>query len=92
MDQRILEICKGYIEYDQFTELKEYVQYLIENQPMDYRLPWEYLYQQVYLHACLKKKPEMAQWLTDLFPSVFDEVQQIALRQMFAYGRYLLNK
>lgn len=52
---------------------------------------WEYVYQKLYLHACLKKKREIVEWLKSLFPQ-FDPIQQIALRQMFSYGKYLLAK
>jgi hypothetical protein len=51
----------------------------------------QYLYQKVYLHACLKKKVEIVDWLTSLF-STFDQVSQIAMRQMFPYGRHLLAR
>jgi len=50
------------------------------------------LFQTVYLHACLKKKRDIATWLeTTVFPSM-DPIQQIALRQVFSYGKYLLKK
>ena len=52
---------------------------------------WEYVYQKLYLHACLKKKRDIVEWLKSLFPQ-FDPIQQIALRQMFSYGKYLLAK
>ena len=48
------------------------------------------LFQTVYLHACLKKKRDIATWLeTIVFPTM-DPIQQIALRQVFSYGKYLL--
>lgn len=94
MDRQILEECKYYIETDQLEELQSYVYEWFQNKDIiqDYRLPIEYLYQQVYLHACLKKKNHIAEWLKNLFPILFDDIQQIALRQMFSYGKYLLNK
>ena len=52
---------------------------------------WEYVYQKLYLHACLKKKRDIVKWLDSLFPQ-FDPIQRIALRQMFSYGKYLLAK
>jgi hypothetical protein len=54
-------------------------------------LPWDYIYQKVYLHACLKKRREFVSWLDGLFEAL-EPIQRIALRQMFAYGRYLLQK
>lgn len=53
-------------------------------------IPW--LFQKLYLHACLKGRVEIAEWLQNsVFPTL-DPIAQIALRQGFAYGRYLLNK
>ena len=52
---------------------------------------WTTLFKDCYLHACLKKKPRIAAWFEDIFKE-FDPIQQIALRQTFSYGRYILNK
>lgn len=54
-------------------------------------LAWDYLFQKIYLHAALKKKAEICQWLDSLYAS-FDSIHQIAMRQMFSYARYLLRK
>lgn len=92
MDKQIIDTCKDYIETDQIDELKEYIQNIQHINTQDYRLPIEYMYQQIYLHACLKKKQAIAEWLESIFPLIFDDIQQIALRQMFSYGKYLLRK
>ena len=92
MDQQIMETCKYYIEEELLDELKTYVDYVLHLNIQDYRLPIEYMYQQIYLHSCLKKKPQIAEWIQSLFSQIFNEVQQIALRQMFIYGKYLLSK
>jgi ornithine decarboxylase len=39
----------------------------------------------------IKKRRDIAEWLQTLFPQ-FDPITQIAYRQMFSYGRYLLAK
>ena len=52
---------------------------------------WDYVYQKVYLHACLKKRHDFVKWMNELFEAL-EPLQRIALRQMFAYGRYLLQK
>ena len=94
MDRQILEDCKDFIETDQLEGLQSYIYQWIDTKDTltDYRLPIEYLYQQVYLHACLKKKKHIAEWIKSMFTVIFDDIQQIALRQMFSYGNYLLNK
>ena len=54
-------------------------------------IDWTTLFKDCYLHACLKKKPLIATWFEEVFKE-FDPIAQIALRQTFAYGRYLLRK
>lgn len=54
-------------------------------------IAWDYVYQKVYLHACLKKRHDFVKWMDGLFEAL-EPIQRIALRQMFAYGRYLLQK
>lgn len=81
-----LSFCKTLIEKDNLEGLQEVFE---ENKGENF--PWEYVYQKLYLHACLKKKPKIVEWMNGLFP-MFDPIQQIALRQMFSYGRYLLAK
>ncbi len=52
----------------------------------------DYIFQKVYLHACLKGRADLAEWLqTDFFPKM-NPIEQIAIRQVFPYGRYLLMK
>jgi len=92
MDKQIIDVCKDYIETEQIDELQEYVINLKKIQITDYRLPIEYMYQQIYLHACLKKKHVIAEWIESIFPLIFDNIQQIGLRQMFLYGKFLLRK
>jgi len=92
MDRLIIDTCKDYINTDQLEELQTYVTYILTKEIPDYRLPMEYIYQHVYLHACLRKNAPIAVWIKSLFPTIFNDVQQIALRQMFSYGNYLLCK
>ena len=81
-----LKTCKTLIEKDNLEGLQEFYS---ESAHENY--PWEYVYQKLYLHACLKKKHRIVEWLNQMFEQ-FDPIQKIALRQMFSYGRYLLAK
>ncbi len=51
-------------------------------------IPWDSLFKDVYLHACLKKKPDVIKWMEALYEQM-PPLQKIALRQTFSYGRYL---
>ena len=41
--------------------------------------------------SCLKKKHDIVKWLKDMYETM-DPIMKIALRQIFAYGDYLLRK
>jgi len=54
-------------------------------------IAWDYVFQKVYLHAALKKQRAICEWMDSVFEE-FNPVIQIAMRQMFVYARYLLNR
>ena len=81
-----IRTAKSMIEENNLVDLQDYY---LENSNEPYA--WEYVYQKLYLHACLKKKHDIVEWMKTLFPT-FDPIQQIAIRQMFSYGKYLLAK
>ena len=89
MTQEILHTCKRYIEDNNICSLQLYVTELLET-PLTYVPDWSHLFHKSYLHACVKGRPEIAEWLrAELYPKM-DPIQQIALRQVFPYGRHLL--
>ena len=93
MDKVIINTCKDYINTNQNEEFKAYVYETIIFPPEDYRIPYEYIFQKVYIHACLKQNTILATWLKDeIYTNYFDSIQKIGLRQTFSYGNYLLYK
>ena len=93
MEDQIIGECKDIINHRDFLALQEFYTSLQESDWSDHPpLDWPYILQKVYIHACLKKKPEIASWLESLFQTIVDPINQIAYRQTFAYGRYLLRK
>ena len=67
-------------------DLKAFQDYVAEVEMVDWA------FQKLYLHASLKGRREIAEWLENsVFPTL-DPLVQIALRQGFSYGRYLLRK
>ena len=79
--------CKAMVDRDNLEGLQETFQEAFEELPSGFA--WELIFQKVYIHACLKKKTRIVDWLMTLFP-MLDPIQQIAVRQVFFYGRYLL--
>ena len=90
MNANILSECKAYVSAGDLEGLQQYYSE-IQNTEFGYNISWQYIYQKVYLHACLKKKVDIVEWLISIFPT-FDSVSQIAMRQMFPYGRHLLAR
>jgi hypothetical protein len=89
-DQLIAEI-KPFINKGYLDGLKEQgLEYRTETE-FDRPIAWDYVFQKIYLHAALKKQKPICEWLDTVFTE-FDPIQQIAMRQMFPYAKYLLNK
>jgi len=87
MNEALIRNFKTLVNAGDLGGLQTYYKEILEG---EYNPNWEYIYHRVYLHACLKQQVAIADWLTGLF-STFDPVLQIALRQIFPYGRHLLR-
>jgi hypothetical protein len=79
----MLDIGKRLIERGDLTAFQEY---LADMEMVDWA------FQKLYLHACLKGRKEIAEWLEKVVFPTMDPIQQMALRQGFAYGKHLLRK
>lgn len=91
MERAIVKECKEYINCNNLEGLIElYAIYMdAENA---HEVSWDIVFKDVYIHACLKKQQPIIKWLeNDIFPAL-DQLQQIALKPVFAYGRHLLRK
>lgn len=89
MDQEIIYECKKHVEDGNLDYLEEYLQTLLQD---DREYDWPFIFQKVYLHACLKGKHEIAEWLTNSVYPIMEPIQKIALRQIFSYGNHLLRQ
>jgi hypothetical protein len=83
----IIKKFKSFIDTNDLNAAKTYFESIVTKDD----IAWEYVFQKVYLHACLKKRKSFVDWLMPLF-EMLDPIQQIGVRQMFPYGRFLLNK
>lgn len=85
--QHLIDLAKQAIECNDFEAIRAYV-----DDVRDLDFDWPSVFQKVYLHACLKGRKEIASWLQDTVFPTMDPIQQIALRQVFSYGRHLLKR
>ena len=90
MDKKFLITGKRLVESFDLIGLQELYQDIITYES-EYRLPKEYLYQQIFLHACQYNFVEAISFLFQVYQSM-DIIQKKALRQLFFYGKYLLDK
>jgi hypothetical protein len=75
---------------DELETLIVYYEELISIYDID-TLDFPYMFRHVYVHACLKKRQGIITWLTELYETM-DPIMKIGLRQIFAYGKYLLQR
>ena len=78
-------------EYINKKDVDGFKSYLFEIQETYESLSWDYMFQKVYIHACLKKYQPVVDVLTEKYEEL-EPIHKIALRQIFAYGKYLLKR
>lgn len=88
MEQEIIQTCKDRINNNDMETLQDYFQEIIAYDNLD----WPVIFHRVYLHACLKGREQIAEWMQTHVHPLMDPIQQIALRQIFSYGRTLIAK
>lgn len=88
MSEDIIYTFKEYINNKDIEGLKEYIDALAES---DESVKWDYIFQKVYIHACLKKNKAVAELLLTKFAEM-EPQHQIIARQVLAYGRYLMDR
>jgi hypothetical protein len=91
IEEQLIAEIKPYINRGNLDGLKEQWNEYRNDTEFEREIAWDFIFQKVYLHAALKKQKAICEWLDTIFIG-FDPIQQIALRQMFAYARHLLNK
>ena len=82
--------AKLLIERGDLEALQAFYTNMLETYDQD-SIDYPYLFRHIYVHACLKKKHSIVKWLKELY-EIMDPIMQIALRQIFAYGEYLLRR
>jgi len=90
ISEQIVKECKEYIEKANIEGIKKYYTELI-NTEMPSKIDWSYIFHKVYLHSCLKGVEGISSWLEHEVYIKMDGIEQIALRQIFPYGRHLLR-
>ena len=91
VSDQIVKECKEYIEKGNIDGIKQYYSELIESE-LPSKVDWSFIFHKVYLHACLKGVEGISSWLEKEVYIRMDGIEQIALRQIFPYGKHLLRQ
>jgi hypothetical protein len=83
----VIHVFKTYINK---KDTEGFTSFLSEIQD-EYDGVWDYIFKKVYIHACLKKNQPIVDILLKQYEEL-SEIERIAIRQVFPYGRYLLAK
>ena len=89
MNKNILNEAKQLVEAGDLDGLKLFYADLRNS---DVTVASDWLFQKVYLHACLKKKQPIVDWMMEIYNNELDDITKISLKQMFPYGRWLLAR
>ncbi len=86
----IIRTAKEIVERQTPQDFVSFVQELLE-MGLSPEPSWHYILQKVYLHACLKKKQEIVNFLERLVAR-HSRLQSLGWKQTVAYGKSLLAK
>jgi len=81
----LIDEIKDAIDKDDLKAIEEIYESLDFN---DGRIPWDYVFQKVYLYACLKKKQKFIAWFENIYHQ-FNPIQQSGIKHTLNYGRFI---
>ena len=89
--KNIIDYYKKRIEYKDTYSIKELYKNMKTYSEKEYQLNYAHIYKNLFLHSCLKNNTDIIIFLTKVYfdLSICD---QIALRQIVFYGKYLIPK
>jgi len=88
MSEDVVHLFKEFINHNDLDGFKILIEEVADS---DGPIEWDYIFQKVYIHACLKKNKAFTEYLMAKFTEMAPEHQIIA-RQVFTYGRYLMER
>ena len=88
MNRQIIKNFKELIDENNKEKINEYYQELSSSN-FDYYPNWEYIIQQVYLYACLKKNTFVMETIEKVIIPSLGFIAEAALKPTIIYGKYL---
>ena len=87
MEKEIIKQSKYLIQTNNLVELQKAYYIIIDNQT---NISIPYLYKEVFFYSCQQGNEIIIKWLIEVY-NTMDDINKISLRQIFPYGKYLLN-
>ena len=89
---KIISTLRYYIENEMWDELQDYYEqiFLSQHEKREYRLNYEYIFQNIYLFVSNKKKEDLMRWMEQIYEGM-GVVEKIALKPTLIYGKYLFK-
>ncbi len=91
IEDQVISFIKSNIDKGNLEGIQQFWEECNDSIDFERELSWDYIFNKVYIHASLKKQHHILSWLDERYKE-FNPIQQIAMRQMFAYSKYLLRK
>jgi hypothetical protein len=91
VSEALVREVKPLIERGELQQLEEVLEAYYTSEIYSPTLAWDFILLKVYVHACLKRKPDIANWTLEQ-TKLLNPIEQSAIRQMVPYGRWLLSR
>ena len=89
MNRNIIKTAKKYVEENNSIMLKSLYND-ISNMDCEYSVNIPSIFKEVFYHACSRGETEIITYLIQFYFEL-DDITQVLLRQMFPYGKYIMN-
>ena len=89
--EHIITTIRYYITNEMWDELQKYYTTIFHStEKKEYRINYEYIFQNIYLFVCNQKNEEMMNVLHHIYDG-FGDIEKIALKPTLIYGKYLFK-
>ena len=89
-NDKLINEFKYYIDNQKYDSVYELYTSIVEkyDKSKEYRCNYEYIFQKVYLYACIKGEIEIINFMKSIYET-FGDVEKIALKPTSIYGKYI---
>ena len=91
MNRVIINDIKNLIDQSNVQGVKDYINDTInEIQKLDYNIDRLDIFKSIFNHSCSRGNRELIEWFLELYLNHFNDIEKIAIRQLFFYGKYVI--